>query len=362
MASFYSATGNPNNNNNNSSTSTDGYSFADGGGGGGDDSGSTGNIQEFLQPQQQSQQQPGFSQWQPKHQGQGQSQGGQHQGQGQSYGQQMQQQQPQQSTPQPFWSSNAQQVATQAAAGFVAQAATGNLTSEKVLTHGIDQMQKAFGGGIPGMDYIMRTLRSYFAVDNRYVKRKIVIVLFPFKNKHWRRNQVEGSEMVNYALPHSDENAPDLYLPLMSLITYCLLSAFLYGTAGQFNPEVIADVITKCFATQVAEVLIIRGCLYTMQASIPFLDIFSYTGYKYLGLTISILCGIIFKRLDWGRSSFYGAFLWTASAAAWFMLKTMANNIPTETASTGPKRDVVVLAFAASQIATMWFVSQTKYL
>lgn len=174
--------------------------------------------------------------------------------------------------------------------------------------------------------------------------------------------QVEGSEMVNYALPHSDENAPDLYLPLMSLITYCLLSAFLYGTAGQFNPEVIADVITKCFATQVAEVLIIRGCLYTMQASIPFLDIFSYTGYKYLGLTISILCGIIFKRLDWGRSSFYGAFLWTASAAAWFMLKTMANNIPTETASTGPKRDVVVLAFAASQIATMWFVSQTKYL
>lgn len=173
---------------------------------------------------------------------------------------------------------------------------------------------------------------------------------------------MEGPEMVNYALPHSDMNAPDLYVPVMSLITYCLLSAFLYGTAGQFNPEVIVDVISKCFITQVLEVLVIRGCLYTMMAPIPFLDLFSYTGYKYLGLTVSMLCGIIFKRLQWGRSSFYGAFLWTASAVAWFMLKTMANNIPSQTSSTGPKRDVAVLAFAVSQIATMWFMSQTKYL
>lgn len=174
--------------------------------------------------------------------------------------------------------------------------------------------------------------------------------------------QVEGPEMVNYALPHSDENAPDLYLPSMSLMTYCLLSAFLYGTAGQFNPEVIADVITKCFITQVMEVITIWGCLYAMQAHIAVLDLFSYTGYKYLGLTISMLCGIVFKHLELGTASFYGAFAWTASAAAWFMLKTMANNIPVETASTGPKRDIMVLAFAASQVATMWFVSQTKYL
>ena len=173
---------------------------------------------------------------------------------------------------------------------------------------------------------------------------------------------MSGPQVINYALPNSDENAPDLYLPIMSLITYCLLSAFLYGTAGQFNPEVIADVISKCSVTQFLEVLVIRSCLYMMQAHIPFLDIFSYTGYKYLGLTISMLCGIVFKHLELGTASFYGAFLWTASAAAWFMRKTMDSNIPLETASTGPKRDIMVLAFSASQVATMWFVSQTKYL
>jgi hypothetical protein len=148
----------------------------------------------------------------------------------------------------------------------------------------------------------------------------------------------------------------------MSLITYCLLSALCYGTAGQFNPEVIADVTTKCFVTQVLEVLIIRFGFYMMQAPVPFLDLVSYTGYKYLGMTCNMLSGMAFGHLGYGTAGFYVAFVWTASAASYFMLKTMAHNIPTETAAAGPKREVMVLAFAVSQAASMWFVSQTKFL
>lgn len=99
-----------------------------------------------------------------------------------------------------------------------------------------------------------------------------------------------------------------------------------------------------------------------MQAPVPFLDLFSYTGYKYLGLTCNMLFGLLLGQLGHGTIGFYVTLLWTASAASFFMLKTMANNIPTETASTGPKREVMVLAFAASQAASMWFVSQTKFL
>jgi len=351
MSSFYHAPVNPGNNNNFGGNSGASDYGASGGAASNDNPEGSVRHQFQDQPHQENDFTNNVQQWNAHPRGH-------------SHGQPSQQQphQQQQQTTQMFWSPNVQQAATQAAAGFMAQAATGNLTSEKVLTQGMDEIQKAFGGGIPGMNYVMRMLRSYFAVDNRYVKRKMLKVLFPFTNKQWRRGQVEGPEIVNYALPHSDENAPDLYVPIMSLVTYCLLSAFLYGTAGQFNPEVIADVITKCFVTQFVEVLVIMGCLYAMQAPIPFLDVYAYTGYKYLGLTISMLCGIVFKHLEWGTASFYGAFLWTSSAAAWFMLKTMANNIPTETASTGPKRDIMVLAFAASQVATMWFVSQTKYL
>mmetsp|Transcript_12936 Transcript_12936/g.26800 ORF Transcript_12936/g.26800 Transcript_12936/m.26800 type:complete len:328 (-) Transcript_12936:175-1158(-) len=322
--SYYSATNSGNNTGFGGNTGSAGY-----GGQGGN---------SFQQSQQQPQQNTGFSnnvsQWQA---------------QPQTQQQPMQQQQQQQQTPQPFFApSNVQQAVAQQA-----------------FQQGVNEVMRRFDVtdvGIPGLNYIMTVLRSYFAVDNHYVKRKMLRVLFPFLKKEWRRLQVEGKELVNYALPHSDENAPDLYVPVMSLITYCLLSAFLYGTAGQFNPEVIADVITKCFVTQVMEVLVIKGCLYSMQTPIHFLDLFSYTGYKYLGLTISMLCGIVFKKLDWGTASFYGAFLWTATAAAWFMMKTMDNNLSMQTSSTGPKRHIMVLAFAGSQVATMWFVSQTKYL
>jgi len=303
----------------------------------------------FQQFQQQPQQSAGvsnnFQQWQAQPQGQ-------MQGQPTQQPQQQQQQHQQQQTAQPFFASSMPSSMQQAVA-------------QQAIQHGMNEVMKRFDvtdAGIPGLNYVMTSLRSYFAVDNHYVKRKMLRVLFPFLKREWRRLQVEGKELVNYALPHSDENAPDLYLPLMSLVTYCLLSAFLYGTAGQFNPEVIADVITKCFVTQVIEVLVIKGCLYSMQTPIHFLDLFSYTGYKYLGLTISILCGIIFKKLDWGTASFYGAFLWTASATAWFMMKTMDNNLSMQTSSTGPKRHIMVLVFAGLQVATMWFVSQTKYL
>jgi protein transport protein YIF1 len=175
--------------------------------------------------------------------------------------------------------------------------------------------------------------------------------------------QLDGPEMINYALPHSDENAPDLYLPVMSLITYCLLCALCYGTSGQFNPEVIANVTSKCFFTQAFEVTAFRLCLqFALQSPIPILDLVAYTGYKYLGLTVNMLFGIFFGFIEnWGKTGFYLTFLWTASAAAFFMLKIMSNNIPLNE-STGPTREMIVIGFAVSQAAIMWFVSQTTVL
>jgi hypothetical protein len=163
-------------------------------------------------------------------------------------------------------------------------------------------------------------------------------------------------------LPVHDECAPDLYLPIMSLITYVLLCALLYGTAGQFNPEVIPSVTSTCILFQSLEVAAIRLGFYLMQCPIAILDLFSYTGYKYLGLCINMMIGILIGHVGLGTRGYYVSFLWTASAAAYFMMKTMANNIPLRTAANGPKREVMVVAFAASQFVTMWFVSQTKFL
>lgn len=148
----------------------------------------------------------------------------------------------------------------------------------------------------------------------------------------------------------------------MSGITYVLLSALLYGTAGKFNPEVIPDVCTKCLITQVLEVLAIRLGFYFLRANIAFLDLFCYTGYKYQGLCLNMIVGLILKHFSLGSRGYYGSFLYTGSAAAYFMLKTTANNIPVNLPPGTPPRDLMVIGFAISQFATMWFVGQTKFL
>lgn len=167
---------------------------------------------------------------------------------------------------------------------------------------------------------------------------------------------------IQYQLPVHDECAPDLYLPIMSLITYVLLSALLYGTAGQFNPEVIPGITTSCIIAQVLEVLCIRLGFYLLQVPVAVLDLFSYTGYKYVGLCLNMLVGLVVGHFGMGSRGYYVAFLGTASSMSFFMLKTMSNNIPEYTSAQGPKRDVMVIGFAASQFLTMWFVSQTKLL
>ncbi len=237
-----------------------------------------------------------------------------------------------------------------------------------------------------------------------------------------------------YALPINDDNAPDLYIPFMSLITYVLLCALCYGTAGQFDPEVILNVTTKCIIIQFMEVCLFKFGVYMIiggssgststlgkdgnTTTLSFMDLFSFTGYKYLALTCNMLIGLSVTLMRIGSSSssatidggvdmsgdgdgssasaasaskiaaaaasaaanaatnsngyggqrgYYIMFFWTASSISYFIFKTMTNNIPytyehQHGTSTGPKREFVILGLAASQFFTMWFLGQTKYL
>ena len=173
--------------------------------------------------------------------------------------------------------------------------------------------------------------------------------------------------VMQYALPITDEIAPDLYIPSMSLITYVILCALLYGTSGEFTPEVLPDVTTKCILTQIFEVLLMRFGIYSMHmpktSMLPTtLDLFAYTGYKYLGLCMNMLVGL----LGFGRTGYYVGFVWTATSMFYFMLKVMSSGIPRQeqypSVGGGPKREIIILGFAAFQFFSMWFMSQTKYL
>ena len=73
-------------------------------------------------------------------------------------------------------------------------AATGKIgdVNSQVMIGMAESMGKQFletgwAKAVPGLERSMVALRVYFAVDNLYVKRKIVKVLFPFAFRDWRR-------------------------------------------------------------------------------------------------------------------------------------------------------------------------------
>jgi len=245
-------------------------------------------------------------------------------------------------------------------------AAGGGDVSKIAENVGKDLFDVGLAKVIPGLERSLVGLRPYFAVDNQYVKKKMFMVLFPFAFREWAREEKidpNGDGSVSYELPQVDQNAPDLYIPSMSLLTYVLLCALCYGNAGKFDPEVLPDVMSKCVITQILEVIAIRIGFYLMEAPVPMLDLICYTGYKYLGLSVNMLSGLAMGHLlGYGHRSYYFTYLWTATAVSYFILKVMANCIPRRTSAVGPKRQFMVLGFAGSQFATCWFVSQTKFL
>ena len=77
-----------------------------------------------------------------------------------------------------------------AAMGMVSSLATGQgLPNEMLASEAKKVGEQFFQTSIfPGFHTFMIMLRSYFAVDNRYVMLKMKRVLFPFISKHWKRN------------------------------------------------------------------------------------------------------------------------------------------------------------------------------
>lgn len=52
----------------------------------------------------------------------------------------------------------------------------------------------------------------------------------------------EGFSGSKHARPINDENAPDLYIPVMAFVTYILLTGYVKGTKNTFTPEVLVQV------------------------------------------------------------------------------------------------------------------------
>jgi hypothetical protein len=88
-----------------------------------------------------------------------------------------------------------------------------------------------------------------------------------------------------------------------------------------------------------------------MSVTLPFLDVFSYTGYKYVGLCINLVSRVL------GSTANFFVSLYTASMLGYFIMKTMAGVVPESAAVTGPPRPLLLVAFAAMQFLIIFVLS-----
>jgi len=145
-------------------------------------------------------------------------------------------------------------------------------------------------------EYIPTTkLRYLFAVDNSYVFHKLKIIAFPWMNSDWALKY--QSDANNPVAPRDDVNAHDMYIPTMAFITYILLSGLSLGSQGRFDPEKLGEITSMATGWIVLEVLVTLFALFIIQAKtdLNYLDIISFSGYKFVPMIFAIGAGIFFQ-------------------------------------------------------------------
>ncbi|PYH94273.1 ER to Golgi transport protein Yif1 [Aspergillus ellipticus CBS 707.79] len=183
-------------------------------------------------------------------------------------------------------------------------------------------------------------LKHYFNVSNSYVLNKLALVLFPWRHKPWSRQQarlttastgpsgqIAQQQYSSMFLPPRDDlNSPDMYIPVMALVTYILFSAMLAGFRGNFHPELLGSITTTAIAVILFEILCLKLAMYILSINneSQLLDLVAYSGYKFVGIIVTLLTSEILSP-EKGTSGWVGwiVFIYTFLANAFFLLRSL---------------------------------------
>lgn len=159
-------------------------------------------------------------------------------------------------------------------------------------------------------------LKYYFAVDTTYVLKKLGLLTFPFAHEDWSL-KYDKSEPV---APRYEINSPDLYIPTMAFVTYVLLCGLVLGTQDRFTPEQLGMTASSVLVWLILELVVIIATLYTtgISGNVKYLDLLSLCGYKYVGMIMIALSGLLFKL-----TGYYVALGWMSLSIAFFMARTL---------------------------------------
>ncbi|KAI8092543.1 YIF1-domain-containing protein [Halteromyces radiatus] len=209
----------------------------------------------------------------------------------------------------------------------------------------------------------MPALRHYFNVNNLYVVNKLKLLIFPWRHSSWTRSikRTETGQMDGFRPPRDDINSPDLYIPVMAVVTYVLMCGLVAGRQGSFHPEKLYVAGSTSVAIVFFEIMFTRlGCYFM---NIPFeasiMDLVAYYGYKF----VAIIVTDVVKLLSGSGWISWAVFFYTGLSVGFFLLRSMRYVILPD-ASAGPstlnpqrkRRMWFLLMIAALQLVYMFFL------
>ncbi|XP_077396463.1 protein YIF1B isoform X2 [Festucalex cinctus] len=221
-----------------------------------------------------------------------------------------------------------------------------------LASQGKEMMDKNLDRFIP-----ISKLKYYFAVDTVYVGKKLGLLVFPYMHENWEVSYQQDTPVA----PRFDVNAPDLYIPAMGFITYVLVAGLALGTQDRFTPELLGVQASSALVWLIMEVLAVLLSLYlvTVSTDLTTIDLLAFSGYKYVGMIIGVVAGLMF-----GRLAYYLSLLWCCAAIFVFMTRTLRLKLLSEVAAEGrlvrgarnQLRMYLTMSIAAAQpIFMYWF-------
>ncbi|PWN17828.1 YIF1-domain-containing protein [Microstroma glucosiphilum] len=229
---------------------------------------------------------------------------------------------------------------------------------QQMASVGGEYMQKNISTYLPSM----ATLRPFFNVSNSYVLHKLRVILFPWRHRPWSRAHRAaggggvavggvppsgGAEaaggtmewqtqrrviMEGYAPPREDVNAPDLYIPVMSFVTYVLLISVILGLSNKFRPEILGLTASRALIIIGVELLLIKLACYLLNVQgnhYGILDLTSYAGYKFVPACVTLAA----SALKLGGLVWWMSFVYSFAALAFFLLRSLRHIILPDAAS-----------------------------
>lgn len=203
-------------------------------------------------------------------------------------------------------------------------------------------------------------LKYYFAVDTAYVGKKLGLLLFPFTHSDWSIHYNQDEPIA----PRYEINAPDLYIPAMAFVTYILVAGMVLGTQDRFTPEQLGNQASSAMVWLIIELVALNLSLYIMalNSQLKYLDIIAFCGYKFVGMTFSLLAGVALGS----STPYYCVLLWFCISLVFFLVRTLRVQVLPQADGTGQadegqrgaKRSLyLILATALSQPLLMWWLT-----